>query len=237
MRRRSRRPAIVVSVTTGPGQLTLRVIALTGLLVGALVATALTHALWMLVVTLAGLISAALAVALSVNAMLGQDDRTEPTDPYRRPVALLATVAAATIVLAIALPVEDSAAVSTTTPDAAAAAATVRAFLANAVLNDNAYVACQYLAPSEQQRVAQVGGEGQTCRAVLTATQPSFAGVDSEGSLHALRVHAVVRDGTAYVTAAGVMFELRPATAAEISAYDAPPGAWRIVSGVSAVLH
>jgi hypothetical protein len=226
---------------TGPGQLVMRVIALVALLVGAIAATARTHALWMLVVTLAGLVAAAVAVAISVQAMLGQDDRTDATEPYRGPTALLAGVAALTIVLAIALPVGDSAAVSTRTPHAAAAAATVRAFLASAVLDDNAYAACQYLAPSAQEQVTTLVGGGQTCRDALTSTEPAFAGVHSEGSLHALRLRAVVRDGTAFVTArrAGrspVIFELRPATAAEASAFEAPSAAWRIVSGATALL-
>jgi hypothetical protein len=225
----------------GPGQLVMRVIALVALLVGAIAATTRTHAWWMLVITVAGLLAAAGAVAISVHAMLGQDDRTDAAEPYRGPTALLAAVAALTIVLAIALPVGDSAAVSTRTPHAAAAAATVRAFLASAVLDGNAYAACQYLAPSAQEQVTGLVGDGQTCRDALTATEPSFPGVHSVGSLHALRLRAVVRDGTAFVTAqpAGrspVTFELRPATAAEASAFEAPSAAWRIVSGATALL-
>ena len=221
---------------TGPGQLTLRVIALCALLVGGIVATARSHSPWMLVITLAGLLAAAAAVALSVNAMLGQDDRADVTEPYRGPTALLAAVSALTIVLAIALPVADSAAVSTTTPDARSAADTVRAFLASAVLDGNAYAACEYLAPSAQAQVAALAGDGQTCRDALTATTPSFPGVTSEGSLHALHLRATVRDGTAYVAGGGVSFVLRPATAAEKSAFQAPQADWRIVSGATAVL-
>jgi hypothetical protein len=221
---------------TGPGQLTLRVIALCALLVGGIVATALSHALWILVITVAGLLAAAAAVALSVNAMLGDDERTEGTEPYRGPTALLAAMSALTIVLAIALPVADSAAVSTKTPDARSAADTVRAFLASAVIDDNAYAACEYLAPSAQAQIGALAGDGQTCRDALTATAPSFPGVTSEGSLHALPLRAEVRDGTAHVTGRGVRFELRPATAAEKSAFQAPQADWRIVSGATAVL-
>ena len=221
---------------TGPGQLVLRVIALTGLLVVGIVATARTHAVAVLVVSVAGLVAAAGAIALSVNAMLSQDDRTDAAEPYRGPVAALAAIAVATIVLAIALPVEDSEAVSTATPDATGAAATVRAFLASAVLDDNGYAACQYLAPSEQQVVAALAGAGQTCRDALVSSVPSFPGVHSEGSLHALHLRAVVSDGTAFVTSRPVVFELRPATAAETAEYEAPPAAWRIVSGATAVL-
>jgi hypothetical protein len=221
---------------TGPGQLVLRVIALAGLLVVGVAATARTHAVAVLVVSVAGLVAAAAAIALSVDAMLRQDDRADVAEPYRGPVAALAAIAVATIVLAIALPVEESEAVSTSTPDAAGAAATVRAYLASAVLDGNGGAACQYLAPSEQQEVAMLAGAGETCRDALTATAPSFPGVHSEGSLHALHLRAVVNDGIAFVTSGPVVFELRPATAAERDAYAAPPAAWRIVTGATAVL-
>jgi hypothetical protein len=221
---------------TGPGQLTLRVIGLCALLVAGIVATALAHTLWVLVVTVAGLLAAAAAMALSVNAMLGNDDRTDAADPYRGPTALLAAISALTVVLAIALPVADSAAVSTATPDARSAADTVRAYLASAVIDGNAYAACEYLAPSAQAQVAALAGDGQTCRDALTSTTPSFPGVTSEGSLHALPLRAAIHDGTAYVAGRGVTFALRPATAAEKSAFQAPQADWRIVSGATAVL-
>jgi hypothetical protein len=221
---------------TGPGQLTLRVIGLCALLVAGIVATALSHTLWVLLITLAGLLAAAAAMALSVNAMLGNDDRADGSEPYRGPTALLAAISALTIVLAIALPVATSAAVSTTTPDARSAADTVRAFLASAVIDNNSYAACEYLAPSAQAQVATMAGYGQTCRDALAATTPSFRGVTSEGSLHALTLRAAVRDGTAFVTGRGVTFALRPATAAEKSAFQAPQADWRIVSGATAVL-
>ena len=182
------------------------------------------------------LIAAAGAVAISVNAMLGQDDRTDAAEPYRGPVAALAAVVAIAVVLAVALPMEDSAAVSTAVPDASSAAATVRAFLAAAVLDGNAYAACQYLAPREQQLVAALAGDGQTCRTALSATEPSLAGVHSVGSLHALPLRVAVRDGSAFVASPRVMFVLRPATSAERSAFQAPSAAWRIVSGATALL-
>jgi hypothetical protein len=221
---------------TGPGQLVLRVVILVALLVGGLVATALTHASWMLPLTLAGLVAAAAAVAVSVNTMLGDDDRAEAPELYRGPVAALAGIVALAVGLAVALPIEDSQAVSANTPDAASAAATVRAFVASAVLDDNAYEACQYLAPSEQQQVAALAGYGQTCRAALLATQPSLEGVHSEGSLHALHIKVIVRDGTAFVSTPTAVFVLRPATASEASAFQAPAAAWRIVGGATAVL-
>jgi hypothetical protein len=221
---------------TGPGQLVLRVMVLVAVLVAGLVATALTHASWLLPLTLAGLVAAAAAVAVSVNAMLTEDDRAAAPELYRGPVAALAGVVALALVLAVALPIEDSQAVAAKTPDAASAAATVRSFLASAVLDDNAYEACQYLSLSEQRHVAALAGYGQTCRAALLATQPSLAGVHSEGALHALHLQVSVRDGTAFVTAATAVFVLRPATPSDAAAFEAPSAAWRIVGGATAVL-
>jgi hypothetical protein len=84
--------------------------------------------------------------------------------------------------------------------------------------------------------VAALAGDGQSCRAALSATEPSLAGVHSEGSLHALPMRVAVRDGTAVVTTPRVRFVLRPATSEERSAFQAPSGAWRIVSGATALL-
>ena len=221
----------------GPGQLLLAIVALVATIVGGLVATAETRAWWTLALTIGALVAAGTAVAICVHALLSQDDRGAPTVPARGPVVALATVATVAVALAVALPVEDSAAVSTATPDAAAAAATVRAFLASAVLDGNAYAACQYLAPDAQQQLARLAGDGQTCRDALTATDPSLAGVHSEGSLRGLHLRAAVRGGQAFVTAPGrVTFVLRPATAAEARAFAAPHAAWRIVAGATAVL-
>ena len=131
---------------------------------------------------------------------------------------------------------------STARPTAAAAADTVRSFLAAAVLDDDAYAACQYLTTAEQQRVAQLAGDGQTCRDALSATQPSFGGIQSEGALHALSLHVLIHDGAANVTAtphgqAAAHFVLQRTTAAEAATFEAPSAAWRIADGATAVLH
>jgi hypothetical protein len=146
------------------------------------------------------------------------------------------------VVLAIVLPVEGSAATSTARPTGRAAAETIRQFLATAVLDDNAFIACQYLTSDAQQSVARLAGDDQTCRDALTATQPSFGNVHSEGSLHALRLDTVVRGGTAYVTARPsgrqpVTFVLSRTTPGEAAAYEAPSSAWRIADGATAVLR
>lgn len=151
-------------------------------------------------------------------------------------------VVVAAVVLAIALPIAESATASTARPTAGAAAQVVREFLASAVLDDNAYVACQDLTPGAQEQIARLAGGDQTCRDALTATQPSFAGIHSQGALDALALRAVVRGATARVTAAPhgrrpVTFVLRRTTGGEAAAYEAPPGAWRIVVGATAVLR
>jgi hypothetical protein len=186
------------------------------------------------------LVIAAGGIGLSVARMLRADD-VAPYRPGRRSVMASSVVAVAAIVVAIALPVAESAGASTARTTGAAAAETVRDFLASAVLDDNAYAACQYLTPRVQERIARLAGDSQTCRDALSATQPSFAGIQSEGALHALRLHAVVRDGSAYVTATphgwgSVTFVLQRTTGGEAAAYEAPPAAWRASGGATAVL-
>jgi hypothetical protein len=146
------------------------------------------------------------------------------------------------VVLALVLPIQDSAETSTAHATAGDAAQTVRDFLADAVLEDDAYAACQYLTPGAQQSVARMAGDDQTCRDALTATQPSLGAVHSEGALHALRLDTVVRDGTASVTArpsgrGPVTFVLSRTTPADTAAYGAPSSAWRIADGATAVLR
>jgi hypothetical protein len=57
------------------------------------------------------------------------------------------------------------------------------------------------LTTAEQQRVADLAGGDQTCRDALSATQPSLGGIRSEGALHALAPHVLIRDGAADVSA------------------------------------
>jgi hypothetical protein len=231
-------------MSVGPGDLLLRIVVLVALLVGGIVATAQTHAWWTLALAVAGLVLAAGAVALTVQAMLGRNADAQPSAPGRARVAALVVLAAVALVLAVAIPDDDSAAASTTSPTAAAATRTVRDFLASAVLEDSPYATCQYLTLSEQERVARIAGGGQTCRDALTARPPSFAGLHSEGGLRALdlRARVVGRAAVADVTVdrsgrAPVRFVLRRTTPADSLAFAAPPGAWRIASGAIAVLR
>jgi len=223
-----------------PQRLLLEIVVFVAILVGAIVATAKADAWWTAALAVAGLVIAALGIALAVGAML-RGGEASSVGPGRGRVAASAVVAAVAVVLALVLPVEDSVATSTASPDAQAAAQTVRDFLAEAVLDDNAYAACQYLTPGAQQSVANLAGDGQTCRDALTAAQPSFGTIHSEGALHALRLHAVVRGATATVTArptgrGPVTFVLSRTTPDETAAYGAPSSQWRIADGATAVL-
>jgi hypothetical protein len=220
----------------------LRIIALVAILVGAVVATAQTRAWWTVALAVAGLLIAAYLTAASMRRLLAVDDDAYSQEPGRRRFAALSIAAIAAVVLAVTLPVDESAAVSTARPTASAAADTVRSFLATAVLDHNAYAACQYLTTAEQQRVADLAGGDQTCRDALSATQPSLAGIRSEGALHALALHTVIRDGAADVNATPhgrgtLRFVLVRTTSAQAATFEAPPAAWRIADGATAVLH
>jgi hypothetical protein len=232
--------AIVLLVTADPRGLPLRIVALAGLLFGAVVVTAKVDAWWMVTIAVAGLVIAAGGIGVSVARMLRADDSVPPGSGGRSVVAA-AVVGVAAVVLAIALASEESSGASVARPTAASADQTIRDFLAGSVLDDNAYAACGYLTPHAQEGIARSAGDDETCRDALSATRPSFAAIQSEGTLHALRLRAVVRDGTADVTATPregppVTFVLRRTTGDEAAAYEAPPTAWRIARGATAVL-
>ncbi|HEX5925971.1 MAG TPA: hypothetical protein VFY45_19230 [Baekduia sp.] len=219
----------------------LEIVVFVAILVGAVVATADADAWWTAALAVAGLVIAALGIALAVRDMLRAGEAS-PATPGRGRVAAAAVVGAVAVVPAFVVPIEDSAATSTAHATAGDAAQTVRDFLADAVLDDNAYAACQYLTPGAQLSVARLAGDDQTCRDALTATQPSLGTIHSEGALHALRLDAVVRDGTASVTArppgpGPVTFVLSRTTPADTAVYGAPSSEWRIADGATAVLR
>jgi hypothetical protein len=223
-----------------PARLLLRIVVLTGVIVGAVVVVAKADAAWADVLAVGALVIAACAVGASLRSMMGAEEAPQAASG-RVGVVALAAIPVIAVGLAIALPTQESAARTGGQPTAAGAAQTVRDFLAVAVLDNNAYAACQYLTPAEQQRLWAAAGGQETCREVLTATQPSFAGVHAEGGLHALPLRAVVRGATAYVTATphgrrAATFVLRRTTPAEAGVYEAPSAAWRIDDGVGAVL-
>jgi hypothetical protein len=155
----------------------------------------------------------------------------------------LVVVATALLVLA-ATPPEHTVAQQAPAPVAQAQTA-VRGFLTAAVLNDDAYLACQYLTPAERLRVARLAGRGALCRSAFLGSRPTFAGIQSEAQLDALALRTALRGGRAIVVAqvpgtgtgaAAVTFALRRATPAELDALDAPQVPWRIDAASAAVL-
>jgi len=236
----------------GPGGLFGRIIVLATVIVACLVARAVAHAPALLVVAVAALVAATAAIAQVAAVLLRDDDggeaASQQTAPRaasvargRRTGAAVAGVAVAAVALAIVLPHGDARATATTPATAATADRAVRDFLGDAVLQNDSYDACQYLTQAAQARITQLAGDGQSCRDALAATRPAFAGIASEQELRELRLHTTLRGGTAIVRAtppagAPATFVLRPATAAETAAFRAPACAWRIATGVTAVL-
>jgi hypothetical protein len=233
------------SDTTGPvahrgsPELPLRALVFAGLAAGAVVVAVTTDAGW---TTALAAVSAAAAVAgllVTVRHLLRHEDDHEAAVLSRATAVVLATLATVTLVLAIV--VRPVAARTTSAPTAAGAAQTVRDFLATAVLEDNAYLACQYLTGPAQRQVARIA-RVPTCREALVATRPTFDAIQSIGPLDRLDLRAAVRDGRASVTALRhgyppATFGLRPTTPADYAAFDAPAAPWRIDSGYLAVLR
>jgi hypothetical protein len=223
-----------------PARLVIRIVVLTGVIVGAVVVVAKADAGWADVLAVGATVIAACAVGASLRSMLGAEEA--PQSPRGRGgLVALAAIPVIAVALAITLPTQESVARTGGEPTAAGAEQTVRDFLAVSVIDNNAYAACQYLTVAEQQRLGSAAGGQETCREALTATQPSFTGIQAEGGLDALPFRAVVRGDTAYVTATPhggrpATFVLRRTTPAEAAAYQAPSAAWRIDDGVSAVL-
>jgi hypothetical protein len=224
-----------------PRDLLLSVVALLALAIGAIVVLALTDTTGGLVFALVAAAAATVGVALVIRRMVADADGAAPVRGARRSLAAPAVVAAAALVVAVVLGHGDATSRSTQAPDAAGAAQTVRGFLATAVLDDDAYAACEYLTPGERQRIAGLAGQGQTCRDALTATPPALAGVTSAGNLHGLRLGTRLQGTRARVAVSGartppLTFALRRATAAELEEFQAPPAAWRIDAGATALL-
>jgi hypothetical protein len=229
------------SSATSVGDLLLRVVVFAALVVGGVVAAAEANAWWTIGLAIAGLGITAAAVALTVQHMLRDGEDAGVALPSRLATAVPVGVAAVALVLAVALPDGESSAARDSAATPAAATRTVRLFLAQAVLDDNAYAACQYLTPGAATHLADTAGPDETCRDALTRDEPTFAGIHSAGQLRGLDLRAVVRRGRAEVsfgapTHRPVTFVLQPATAAEHQAFEAPPAGWRIASGEDAVL-
>lgn len=210
--------------------------------VGAMAAVAVastTDAWWTTALALAAVAFTLAGILLSLALLV--DGETEPATGRGRAVALGVATAAA-LVLAVALP-GDADGQPASSP-ATQAQQTVREFLIAAVLTDNAYLACQYLTPDEQRRIARLAGRGASCQEVFIAARPAFAGVQRVTELNALPLLTMVRGDRAVVLAprpqpapGPIRFVLRRATRAELNAFRAPQLPWRIASGATAVLR
>ena len=198
---------------------------------GVAVATA-TGAWWTLALALAGIAFALAGTLLTIGQMV--DAEAPPETAHGRGRAIvLGIVAAAALVLAVTLP--EHAAASTPPAPVAEAQGTVRHFITAAVLQHDAYLACQYLTPAEQRRVAR---GTRDCQEAFVAASPTFDGGRSVTGLRALGLRAVVRGARAEVVAQHprVTFVLRRATIAELNAFHAPQDPWRIDRDAEAVL-
>jgi hypothetical protein len=221
--------------------LLLSAVALIALVIACLVVAAFTDATWALVLALAAGAAATVGMALVTRRMLADEDGAPAPGGAPRSALVVVPVAAATVAVVVALGHGDASSRSTEAPDAAGAAQTLRDFLVNAAVDDDTYAACEYLTPGEQQRVARLVGQGQTCRDALTATPPALAGVATVGRIRRLHMRTVVRGGRARITVSGagrtaLTFTLRRTTLAELGDFEAPPAAWRIASGATALL-
>jgi hypothetical protein len=219
----------------------LSTIALVALVIACVVVMAVADTTWALVLALVTLAAATLGIVAVTRRLLSDQSGASPGRAVPRSALVLGAVAATTLVVAVALGRGDASSRSTGRPQAAGAAQTLRDFLVNAAVDDNAYAACEYLTPGEQQRVAGAAGQGQTCRDALTATPPALAGVATAGRVRRLHMRTVVRGGRARIAVSGagrtsLTFLLRRATPAELEAFEAPPAAWRIASGATALL-
>jgi hypothetical protein len=224
----------------GVPELLLRIVLFLLIAIAAIVVLVGTAAWWTTALALAGLVLALTGVLVSVLELLADDTQGEMGGGGRAAALALGVAAMAALVAAIVVPERAAAKPHGATP--ATADATVEHFLTVGIVEDNAYLACQYLTPAAQQRVARVAGT-PTCRAALTASPPSFAGIQSDADVKALSMRATVRGGRATVVVtppAGrggpATFGLRPATPRDYDAFQAPPDPWRIDSGVRAVL-
>jgi hypothetical protein len=212
--------------------------------VGAMAAVAIattTGAWWSTALALAAVAFTLTGIMLSLALLADGETDRDPATGRGRAIAL-AVVTAVALLLAVTLP--GHAGAQAAPAPAAQAQETVREFLTAAVLNDDAYLACQYLTPAEQRRVARLAGRAATCQEAFIAAHPAFAGVRSITQLDALPLRTAVRGDRAVVLAprpqpaAGpVRFVLRRATRAELDAFHAPQVPWRIAAGATAILR
>jgi hypothetical protein len=200
-----------------------------------------TDSWWATALALAAVAFTVTGVLLSL-ALLA-DGRTDGDPATGRGTAIaLGVVTAVALLLVVVLP-SDAAAPTAPSP-AEQAQATVRQFLVAAVLNNDAYLSCEYLTPAERRRVARASGPAKTCQEAFVAAHPGFPALTSVTAVDALSMRTTVNGDRAVVLVprqqplrAPLRFGLRRATTAELNEFHAPQVPWRIASGATAIVH
>jgi hypothetical protein len=187
------------------------------------------------------LVATVVAMAVVVRSFLFDEDGADPAAPgasARWPALALAGIATAALALAFLGSRHDEVAAATSRDTPVAAEQTVREFLVAAYVDGDGESACGYLSANEQRQVAVTGGS--------TRCRDAMNGLAGPAQLSALATPRQVRDlparvqlsrAGATVRVGGRVFLLRPATAGEQSQFNAPPGYWRIASGVTALVR
>jgi hypothetical protein len=213
---------------------------LAALIVGAVVAVAEIDKVWAVALACVALVATTVAMALVTRSFLldEEDDEAEaPRASARRPAAALAVIAAAALAIAFLGSRHDEVAAATWSDTPVSAEKTVREFLVAAYVDGDGEAACGYLSLHEQ-RVVAVSGGSVSCRNALNdlTGPPELAALTSPRQVRDLPARVQRTGGGTTVRLGGGVFLVRPATPADQSQYAAPPGYWRIASGVTALL-
>jgi hypothetical protein len=212
------------------------------IVIAAVIVVIRADAWWTSLLAAAGVAVGACGIVLVAFALLADEDETEPeAGPDRTGSIALGIVAVVLLVLALVVP-EHEAEESTANPAATAQSAdeTVREFLLEAIVKDDAYPSCRYLTTAQQATLARLA-DATSCRLALTSTSPSLDGVQNEADVDRLKIDVTVAGdrATAVVSERNrppVTFTLTRATPAEVEAFEAPSTPWRIASGAEALV-
>ncbi len=114
--------------------------------------------------------------------------------------------------------------------------ATVQSFLSSALVEQNPVTACSYLTPRARTSFERPGG--QDCASFIAAARLTVGGraIVSNRQIDRL-TYTVVPAGNARIVHVShtLTFVLRPASAAALAEFHAPPTDWRIDSSVAAL--
>jgi hypothetical protein len=213
---------------------------LAALMVGAIVAVAEIDKDWAVALACVALVATTVAMAVVTRSFLLDEDDEDPEAPRasaRRPALALAAIAAAALAIAFLGSRHDEVAAATSSDTPVAAEKTVREFLVAAYVDGDGEAACGYLSLHEQRAVA-VSGRSVSCRNALNdlTGPPELAALTSPLQVRDLPARVRLAGSGTTVRLGGGVFLVRPATAADQAQYEAPPGYWRIASGVTALL-